>query len=337
MDHEFHYYITYILAKRAGFSYADSYTIAYSSQYVDDNCLIFTINEGKSDEYKNHISQTMNILKPKSKLMRIYPCFHFVPGEYESGSARRKDGKMHILNTTPNSKNANILMDNALSTGDLYRIGVNTHCYADTWAHQNFVGYFDYFNGMGGLFEKITPDIGHADAQHLPDIPGLVWEDERLVSRNKEVNNTKRIIEAAENIFKKYKSYLNRNADNKEICEEWEKLKEDIENAIGRNFYGKDKERKHRVTRYKELLKDFKEYDEDDWFEEAVNREVVGLPDNYHEGFLSALKIFSDKYHKKTGFENSHWFKFQEAVKGHQELAEELYAGLFRQMEVEEY
>ncbi len=337
MDYEFHYYITYILAKRAGFDYADSYTIAYSSQYVDDNCLIFTINEGKSDEYKNHISQTMNILKPKSKLMRIYPCFHFVPGEYENDLARRKDGKMHILNTTPNSKNANILMDNALSTGDLYRIGVTTHCYADTWAHQNFAGYFDYFNGMGGLFEKITPDIGHADAQHLPDIPGLVWGDERLVSRNKEVNNTKRIIEAAENIFKKYKSYLNRNVDDKEIGEEWEKLKEDIENAIGRNFYGKDKERKHRVSRYKELLKDFKEYDEDDWFEEAVDREVVGLPDNYHEGLLSALKIFSDKYHKKTGFENFHWFKFQEAVKGHQELAEELYAGLFRQMEVEEY
>ena len=51
--------------------------------------------------YRNHFSQTMNILKPKDQLMRIYPIFHFVPGEPDAPSARRRDGKMHILNTTP--------------------------------------------------------------------------------------------------------------------------------------------------------------------------------------------------------------------------------------------
>jgi hypothetical protein len=36
MDIEFHYYMTYITALRAGFRVDDAYTIAYSSQY-DDN------------------------------------------------------------------------------------------------------------------------------------------------------------------------------------------------------------------------------------------------------------------------------------------------------------
>jgi hypothetical protein len=37
MDIEFHYHMTYIIARRAGFSPNDSYVIAYSSQYTDDN------------------------------------------------------------------------------------------------------------------------------------------------------------------------------------------------------------------------------------------------------------------------------------------------------------
>jgi hypothetical protein len=337
MNIEFHFYIINLLARRAGFSENDSYIIAYSSQYTDDNCIIYRINKGKEDEYSNYISQTMNILKPKRKLMRIYPCFHFVPGQYDSDLAKRKDGKMHMLNTSENNKNSNILMDNALSTGDLYRIGIATHTYADTWAHQNFVGYYDYFNGMGGVLEKITPNIGHADVQNDPDIPGLVWEDERLLSENRQINNKERFINAAENIFKKYRLYLNNTLSNEKIAEEWQPLKKDLEYAIGREFRGKkDKEYKNRTNRYKEILGTSLDYDEDDWFNEAVETDIVGLPDNQRIDLLAALKMFPDKYYKKPGFENSHWFKFQEAVKSQQNLAEELYEDLFKQMEVKD-
>jgi hypothetical protein len=37
MEKDFHYYATYALANKAGFSNDDSYIIAYASQYVDDN------------------------------------------------------------------------------------------------------------------------------------------------------------------------------------------------------------------------------------------------------------------------------------------------------------
>jgi hypothetical protein len=181
MDVEFHYYMTYLVAAKAGFGSDDVLKIAYTSQYVDDNDMILEIDKGKASAYRNYISQTMNILKPKSKLFRIYPLFHFIPGDPMSKTAFRKDGKMHWLNTTPNSENANKIIDAAISTENLFRIGVACHCYADSWAHQNFVGYYDEFNAMASPLSKVTPDIGHADAQHNPDWPGLIWRDQRLL------------------------------------------------------------------------------------------------------------------------------------------------------------
>jgi hypothetical protein len=336
MNKEFHFYITYILSKNAGFDEDSSYVIAYSSQYVDDNTKQFIINKNKNDEYKNHISQTKDILKPKKKLMRIYPCFHFIPGDYKDDTARRRDGKFHILNTTPNSKNANILLDKALSSGNLYRIGIATHSFADTWTHQNFVGYFDYFNGMGKLLEKLTPNIGHADARFRPDIPALIWEDDRLISNNGKINNKKRHLEAAEKIFKKFKTHLNKSANKKIIEEEWNILQNDLDNAIGITFQGKDKKANKRIDSYKQLLKNFNNYDKKKWFNQAIKKTTV-LHGMQIGDPINSNKINFNMCYKKEGFENSDWLKFQEAVKKHQEEAEVLYEEIFQQLEIEEY
>ena len=340
MDIEFHFYVTYILAKAAGFSEDDSYIIGYSSQYVDDNDTRYSINKGKEDEYKNYISQTIDILKPRKKLMRIYPCFHFVPGDYSCECTRRKDGKLSILNTTPNSLNGNILIEEALSTGNPYRIGIASHSFADTWAHQNFVGYFDSFNGVGGVLETITPNIGHADVQRQPDIPSLYWKDPRLITENMEINNKRRFIEAAENIFRKYTKHL-KVTDNDQVDNRWKELKVQIEEAFGDEFSGKDRTRKERIVRCRKLLKKWtgnsRDYDKDHWFDEAIETKTRGLPDRPNIPLIGKIEIFPDKYLKKKEFEDSHWYKFQEAVKEHQEFAEDLYGDIFRQMEVEEY
>ena len=71
MDIEYHFYITYIIALRAGFDKDSAHKIAYSSQYTDDNNSIYEINKSKRGAYKNYISQTHNILKPKKELIRI--------------------------------------------------------------------------------------------------------------------------------------------------------------------------------------------------------------------------------------------------------------------------
>ncbi|MDP6564329.1 MAG: ATP-binding protein, partial [Alphaproteobacteria bacterium] len=114
MDIEFHYYMTYLIAAKAGLGAAEAGLLAHASQYIDDNDLRFEIDKGQGSAYRNYISQTMNILKPKASLLRIYPIFHFIPGDPQSQSAWRKDGKMHWLNTTPNSDNANRVMDAAV-------------------------------------------------------------------------------------------------------------------------------------------------------------------------------------------------------------------------------
>ncbi len=105
MDFEFHYYLTGIIANRAGFSEEDASIIAYASQFVDDNDVILDVGDRQSKQvYSNYISQTMDIFKPGKTLMRIYSVFHFMPGDPMAESARRSDGKMHILNTTPDNE-----------------------------------------------------------------------------------------------------------------------------------------------------------------------------------------------------------------------------------------
>jgi len=326
MDIEFHYYITYVIALRAGFKTEDAYIIAYACQYVDDNNKIFEINRGKTGEYKNYISQTDNILKPKKKLMRIYPVFHFMPGliqDITGDSARRCDGKLHLLNTTPDNQNAQRILQVAFDSHNLYRIGIATHTYSDTFAHQNFVGYYDAFNSMMGLLESATPDIGHADAKHKPDWPALSWKDERLVSTHAHIDNKKRFLEAAGKLFEGYHRCLATTSTGSPTIPDQEDVVAEIERAIG-DYDETNEQKEKRITRYKALIgEDFVDYEEDAWFNEAVRRKI---------GF------FKWNYQWKEHYQESHWYKFQEAVKAHQKIAkDEILKPIFDSMELKNF
>jgi len=207
MDIEFHYYITYLIASRAGLPPPEALILAWASQYTDDNTMIFTIDAGRPTEYTNYISQTANILKPRQTLMRIYPLFHFIPGDPQAPTAWRKDGAMHWLNTTPGSENANLILDAALATGDLYRIGIACHAYADTWAHQNFVGYSNEFNALTDiLFTAVVPNVGHADALFHPDEATRRWHDPRLI--HGPIDNKARCLAAAAALYRKLARFV---------------------------------------------------------------------------------------------------------------------------------
>jgi len=329
MDIEFHYYQTYLIAKKAGFSNKEAKLIAHSSQYVDDNNIIFEINKDTADYYMNYISQTMNILEPKSKLLRIYPLFHFIPGKYDDDMARRKDGKMHRLNTTPNSENAQKILDEALKSGNLYRIGIAAHAYVDTFAHQNFIGYFDNFNAMKGMLEEATPNIGHADAKHDPDWPGLTWNDSRLVAAHELVVNKDRFIQAARELFYRLARTVRHDAEDAELQKSAEELVEDLSWVMS-DRDDTNELKAVRVERCKQLclkredygLAELVEFDEDAWFDEVVNEDVRGLRDR--DGLLnSKFKMLKDKYTWKdaASYKQSDWYKFQEAVKEHQAIA----------------
>jgi hypothetical protein len=331
MDIEFHYYMTYLVAAKAGFGPEDALTIAYACQYVDDNDMILEIDKGKTSAYRNYISQTRNILKPKAKLLRIYPLFHFVPGDPCSSTAWRKDGKMHWLNTTPNSENANRIFDAALATKDLYRIGVACHAYADTWAHQNFVGYYEPFNAMNGPFDEVTPNIGHAEAGHDPDRPAMVWQDRRLC--HERVDNKTRFLEAAEQILRKLMRFADPAVGEAAVDEKAAELLQSLDWAIGERDQSNSR-KNERIARYSELSDqegygngELAKYDEDLWFEEAIDEKVRGLRDR-GDFVLARWDPIVDKYTWKDrqNYRLAPWYLFQKAVKAHQDDAWEILA-----------
>jgi len=321
MDTEFHYYMTGIIANAAGFTQNEAKTIAYASEYTDENDKKYTIKDHKTDKpYENYISQTMNILKPKQSLMRIYPVFHFIPGDYNAKTTRRKDGKMHLLVTTPDNGIANELLDEALKVNDetrLHRIGIATHAFADTWAHQNFVGWYDYFNNIG---MDVKPDIGHADAEHHPDWPNHRWEDNRLVEG--EIDNAARFLKASEKIYKKYRQseFLK---DRKPI-QEWDSLQRNLVDAMGTpfsgsfNWYADD-----RIGEYRKLASWLGAFDETVWFDKAIEKNLIDL-------ICSGCCYWREDVEK----EKTNWFLFQESVKAHQSLCMTRLKGIFDEMGV---
>ena len=335
MDKEFHYYATGLIAKRSGFSDGEAEIIAHSSQFVDENDVALKVRSRSSPDsvYRNYVSQTMNILKPKNELLRIYPIFHFIPGDPEAETAWRRDGKMHRLNTTPNSDRANELLDEAFKAAAdirLYRIGIATHAFVDTWAHQNFVGWFDSFNSLD--FD-IKPAIGHAEAEHHPDWIAHKWQDSRLVSP--EVDNTNRFLSAAYALFMKYCSYC-RAQKRKDQSGHWDQLKEELRWIFGRKFTGNELQyKKDRLDRFQEKI-DLETFNDRDWFDEAIETDVQGLEDS-HEGLMSKITLFEDKYYWKEGMnkEETDWFKFQEAVKEHERVGLKLLGPIFARMKID--
>ena len=298
MDFEFHYYITGIIAHKAGFTEEETQIIAYASQFVDDNTIIYDV-EG----YLNYISQTIDILKPKKTLMRIYPIFHFIPGNPMANSARRKDGKMHILNTIPDSKLSQEIMNMAFKSPmkkRLYRIGIASHTYTDTWAHQNFVGFNDSFNNFN---LNPIPNIGHSDVLLHPDRIGREWKDTRLVK--KQIKNNDRFILAAEKLFYWYTGYLNSDVF-------WPPVEKELLRIIN----SRDEER---LELYSEITPWLLPYNKYKWFDNAIDQKVRGLKDSRNE-ILSKFIILKDKYYWKKDIkkEDMDWFKFQESVKDHQ-------------------
>ena len=327
MDIEYHYYMTFIIALRVGFGKEQAYKIAYSSQYTDDNDTSYKIDDGREDEYNNYISQTMDITKPQEERLRIYPIFHFMPGtskEIWQSSPDRKDGKFHLLNTVSNNQNAAALLNDALLSENSFRIGIATHMFADTFAHQNYVGFKDEFNAMKGFLQGLLPNIGHADAKHNPDIPNLIWKDTRLTSKYHLRKNKEIFLTATGCIFDQYCSVLKpAGADATKAS-----LLADIGTAIGNEVENDmNKLRSQRHGRYKELLKDsFIEYNEDDWFDEAVRYERDPLTIG-----TSNIKTL---YFWKAGYRESDWYFFQEALKEHQKKALAVLASTFDRMEV---
>ncbi len=334
MNIEFHYYITKYLAVNAGFSPSEAEIIAYSSQFVNDNIKRFKIFlPDKTETYSNYISQTKDITKPAKELLRIYVLFHFFPGDPMYYGARRRDGKMHLMITTPGSTHAVEVFMSLSDVTNLYLVGIASHMLADTYSHQNFTGTFDEVNALKGVWEKLVPNIGHADALYKPDIPNLNWKDPRLIDENMNVRNKTRVLYAAKKLYNNYlmiTSGLNN----------WNTVKKNLNEILSdeideTELHKVNKQIKERIEKYKQLLQEHNadaDYNPSKWFNEAIVQNVRFLDDRKF-----AFDPIKEELIFKDNFQDTHWFKFQESVKVYQKNAYKKYEQLFTELELKNW
>ena len=338
MDIEFHYYMTYLIATRAGFEPADAAILAQSAQEIDVNHILITVSKDTPFAYDGITTQTMDILRPQHS-RRIYPIFHFIPGEPTAPTARRKDGLSSAWVTTPNSPPANEMLDTALRSGDLYRIGASAHAYADTWAHQNFLGKDDAYNEMPPetLVERIEGEIslmriGHALAGHLPDIPALLWTDGRLV--NSQIDNTERFMDAAGHLLRKFASVKRPQLSQSELDAAVQSLKSDLRADIGPSSRTSTPRDAGRIARYKQRAlsepyggSPIPDYREHQWADEAFIERRSDLSQQIaiyvakNAGLVGDILDFGTRlqctWRDPAMRKQTHWYRFQEAVKAH--------------------
>jgi hypothetical protein len=155
---------------------------------------------------------------------------------------------MHILTTTPGNDLARKVIKAARddqSPHQLHHLGVAAHAFADTWAHQNFVGWYDGINGDG---MNLLPNIGHADFIHHPDWVGHCWNDNRII--NHQINNNHRFLDAAKCLFQEFTLHTK---TKKSAL--WPVLQQNLQDAMGPVFSGeKLREQAARLEKYDTLF-----------------------------------------------------------------------------------
>ncbi|WPX97724.1 DUF6765 family protein [Candidatus Fokinia crypta] len=307
MNFEFHYYINFIVAITAGFTFRDSYRIAYSAQYVDHNHTQYKVYlsnvEEKIELFTNCISCSNNIINPPQLPFILYLAFHFIPGNPKIVAINREDQTKHSLCTTKNANLAKKMLVKGLESKDPYYIGIASHAYSDTWAHQNFSGIIDEINAL--YHQHSYAQIGHLDAFTLPDLVNVVWYDPRL--KNPIVDNNIIFIEAAIYLLKHYMQSMQCSKIN------YIQNKKQLQQFLSSTF--KIPNIKHRIQEYCKYVeltcsRRLQYFDQNKWLKKMTNHEIVN-----NTIFVQDI----------TQFRRCDWYKFQVACKAY---FEEIYPKL---------
>ena len=191
MDLNFHYYVTYSAARKAGFSDADALLIACAARYVDE-CEDVTV-QSIGTIFRDNLKDTFETEKVRRAVQAvIWPAFHFLPGDYEAfedylttqyrRGQRRSEYK---LICGPESRLIDKLVQAAKEcyqgSGDdqekrkkaLVRTGIAMHTLADTFAHQGFAGISSYDVNEVYQVMHLPPETGRAPEELFTVQPEL--------------------------------------------------------------------------------------------------------------------------------------------------------------------
>ena len=186
MQKDFHFYVTYALARKVGYSVDEAATIAWANEYTDRQ---------KDEDIYEIQTQCPKVDRwddPQIQLTVLVP-FHFIPGNDEEWPWK----------TTQNSPRMKELVKAAEESQDLCRLGITLHTLQDTFSHQGFSGWREKRNSCYPWYylnpKSLLPNVGHTEMMAMPDMVDRVWYDPRT---NKKIDNRKRALAAAEATFK---------------------------------------------------------------------------------------------------------------------------------------
>jgi hypothetical protein len=207
---DFHYYMIHTLANKAGFSHAEAHTIAFASQFIDDNVRyedmtvinLPTIWYGDCAEgnvFKPVCTAHDDLMMVASGLIpsvekRTYLPFHFIPETAEG--LTRPDGRIarkvvdEAINSLKKAPPSQDIEDRRVRERELIALGIALHSYADTWAHREFTAYHEDKNSVEDFEVKTASGwvegssisgsrsplpVGHGRAGSCPDMSFLEW------------------------------------------------------------------------------------------------------------------------------------------------------------------
>lgn len=156
-----HHTATYVAARLAGFTFKEAETIAYAAQYVDDATNAGIVQfDGSHYLYARvasaHKMIDYNNLVDVENHLAWIP-FHFLPGNngLPAGVSSPNEDEVARLVCLPDSHVARDMLRYAFQDRgkprELHRLGIAMHVYADTFAHQGFVGALCIANQTTGL------------------------------------------------------------------------------------------------------------------------------------------------------------------------------------------
>jgi hypothetical protein len=179
MQKDFHFYVTYALAVKAGIPEEDARLLACADQFTD--------RLTTADVYgiQTQCDMVDNWGDKQIQFTVLIP-FHFLPG----------DDAEWAWKTTENSQRARKLVQAAVRSKDPVRLGIALHVLQDTFSHQGFSGWNEPGNSCYPWYylKSSLPNVGHAEMMAIPDMVDRKWYDPRT---NEEIKNWQRAGRAA--------------------------------------------------------------------------------------------------------------------------------------------
>lgn len=243
MQIDFHLGTTFVLARMAGFTNKEANIIASSAQYVDDAVKSGTISFNTRAAF-TFIASAHKMLDYRNfrelSNHNVWIPFHFLPGDQVLDSV--EDKFVSRLVCRPNSAVAQEMLANCTQNFKrpygMHLLGITSHVYVDTWAHQGFLGLSHELNKIEEIYQadgmidkemarhrkkffRRTPwrvildkiqslfigealPVGHGCALSYPDLPYLKWSYKNWRGDKVERNNPKDFMEASKHLLNYY-------------------------------------------------------------------------------------------------------------------------------------